>query len=542
MINPDFESRDTPGVYTTEFSAFPPSVVGVETAVPCFIGYTETAHDNGTDVTLSPVAISSLADYEAVFGGAFESAYTIGDVADPASGYDLHIDDPQAGSRYFNLIGNGQFNLYNSVQLFYANGGAQAYLVSVGPYASEGSGSPIVSTVSSKDLLAGLDAAGKQAGPSMLVIPDAVLLSGSGTQPSGSADFAQVAQAMIAQAAALQDRIAVLDVYGTGLLSQPGSGATLDSVIDAFRAAVGSDGLSFGAAYFPFLQTTVVSPAEVSYLRFASDPADGGGTGRLQQVLSWANQAANGDPSDPANARGREVQASIDAIATTDPADATAVASLNAVLSSALPAMAQMQQIVAEREGTLPPSGAMAGVMTATDAQLGVWNAPANVPLVGVTQPTVALSNTQQADLNAPLDGKAVNAIRAFADRGTVAWGARTLDGNSNDYRYIQVRRTLIYIEQSIKNALQPFEFAGNNGQTWATVVALVSTFLQGIWSQGGLMGDTASSAFRVQCGVGSTMTGEDVANGYMIVQVGLQMIHPAEFIVLQFTQTMQGV
>jgi phage tail sheath protein FI len=74
------------------------------------------------------------------------------------------------------------------------------------------------------------------------------------------------------------------------------------------------------------------------------------------------------------------------------------------------------------------------------------------------------------------------------------------------------------------------------------TVTGMISNFLTSLWAQGGLMGDKASDAFTVQCGLGSTMTGEDILNGYMIVSVTLQMVHPAEFIELTFKQTMQGV
>ncbi|HEX9939009.1 MAG TPA: phage tail sheath C-terminal domain-containing protein [Longimicrobium sp.] len=180
--------------------------------------------------------------------------------------------------------------------------------------------------------------------------------------------------------------------------------------------------------------------------------------------------------------------------------------------------------------------------MTYVDETRGVWNAPANVSLRSVAGPTVPLDGNQQAELNMPVDGKAVDALREFPGRGTVVWGARTLDGNSPDYRYIQVRRTLIYIEQSIKNALAQFAFAPNTGQTWTSVVSMVSSFLQQLWSQGGLMGATAQEAFSVECGLGSTMTGKDILDGWMIVQITVQMIRPAEFTELTFKQKMEGV
>jgi len=119
--------------------------------------------------------------------------------------------------------------------------------------------------------------------------------------------------------------------------------------------------------------------------------------------------------------------------------------------------------------------------------------------------------------------------------------GCANLGGNSNDWRYIQVRRTFIHIEQSIKQALDKFVFASNDSQTWTTVTSMITNFLQTLWSQGGLMGSMPSESFKVRCGLGSTMTAQDVLNGYMIVQITLQMIRPAEFIELTLKQKMQG-
>jgi hypothetical protein len=170
-----------------------------------------------------------------------------------------------------------------------------------------------------------------------------------------------------------------------------------------------------------------------------------------------------------------------------------------------------------------------------------VWNAPANIALSSVIAPNVMLNNDQQGSLNLPINGRAIDVIRQFVGRGSVVWGSRTLDGNSHDWRYIQIRRTIIYIEQSIKTALQPFTFAANDSKTWSAVTALVSNFLQGVWAQGGLMGAKADEAFTVACGLGSTMTPLDILEGTMIVQVTLQMIRPAEFIALTFKQKMQG-
>jgi phage tail sheath protein FI len=218
------------------------------------------------------------------------------------------------------------------------------------------------------------------------------------------------------------------------------------------------------------------------------------------------------------------------------------VDSLNQNLVASLPLLGDIERILTALNDTLPPSPAMAGIYTYIDATRGVWNAPANISLTSVVRPSFKVDDGQQADLNMPTNGMAINAIREFTGRGTLVWGARTLDGNSNDYRYIQVRRTLIYMEQSIKNALNAFVFAANDGNTWVTITALVSNFLSDLWSRGGLMGAKATDAFDVQCSLGSTMTPTDILQGYMIVQVRVQLLRPAEFIELTFKQKMQGI
>ncbi len=190
---------------------------------------------------------------------------------------------------------------------------------------------------------------------------------------------------------------------------------------------------------------------------------------------------------------------------------------------------------------SIPPSGMIAGVWAANDANKGVWNAPANVELLGIQRPEIILTDFEDGELNVPLNGKAFNALRLFTERGTLVWGARTLDGNSNDNRYIQTVRSLIYLEQSLKEIFQEFVFAPNDAKTWTAAVTLFSDFLTTFWQEGGLMGDKASDAFTVQCGLGTTMTPQDILNGYMIVQVTLQMVRPAEFIELTFKQQMAG-
>ena len=121
-----------------------------------------------------------------------------------------------------------------------------------------------------------------------------------------------------------------------------------------------------------------------------------------------------------------------------------------------------------------------------------------------------------------------------------MVWGARTLDGNSNDWRYINVRRTLIFLEQSIKDATNAYVFAPNDATTWVNVQSMISSFLTGVWNQGGLVGPKPADAFSVSVGLGSTMTNDDIQQGIMRVSVKVAVSHPAEFIEITFEQEMQ--
>ncbi|MBV9993051.1 MAG: phage tail sheath family protein [Alphaproteobacteria bacterium] len=505
------KDRKAPGVYATEFAAFPTSIVGVATAVPIFIGYTETAVDpaTGKSLSMTPVMIQSMADYGAYFGGNYRAQFEV--VTATTGAPDFQADGAGYSVR---ATSSARFNMFVALEMFYANGGGSCTVVSTGPYEQ----------VARQGLLDGLAAAANQTGPTMLVVPDACLLTGAG-------DYGAVATAQLNQAGTLGDRMAILDLPG----ALDPAGWTVDGLAaqrDAFYAATApADAyLGCGAAYAPAIQTSVLGLDDVDFRNLQSSDL-------LTSLLTAQANAVFGTGTSKA----LQVLAKIDQVFGGSAVPSQDVAALNAFLANALPLYAQIETIVLQKMNVAAPSAAMAGLWTLNDDTRGVWNAPANVTVAGAVAPQVALSDAQRADYNMPENGKAIDILRDFPGRGTVVWGARTLDGNSNDYRYIQVRRTLVYIETSIKNALNPFAFAANDSQTWTTVTSMISNFLTQVWSQGGLMGDKASDAFKVQCGVGSTMTPQDVLNGYMIVQVVLQMIHPAEFIVLTIKQTMQG-
>lgn len=626
----------TPGVYVQELDAFPPSIVGVETAVPVFIGYTAKADRNGRSVLKWPVRITSMADYAPIFGGAFDYQFTFNArppvitqkdvdeakarveekrtanetakttntpiVNDPnaakpakeaaqqalteaeaafqkASQDAVNLENAYKNSDYYgpeqaalaaedkssklakddakkdtqeakdaaaeakkardaanavrdrvpnvSVGGAGyelavvkNFYLYNCLRLFYANGGGNCYIVSVGSYAD---------TPGFQALKDGLDAVRDLVGPTMLVIPEAVALDSKDS-------YDKLVPEMLQQCSEKQDRVAILDVWGTATAKDQ---AAFRQTIDDFRShsvAGSSLRLKYGMAYAPFLNTSIVDPTEVSFTNL-----DDAGKATLKAVIEKEVDRLFPGP------KAKELKEAFanqltDVKNETDPDEQKRkFRQLNQNMTAQVAALKDIYGVMARTLGTLPPSAAMAGVYTQNDTLRGVWNAPANVGLVAVTAPTVAINNDMQDDLNMPIGGLAINAIRDFVGRGTLVWGARTLDGNSNDWRYIQVRRALIYIEQSVELALNKFVFEPNVAQTWVTVTSMIGGFLRGVWQAGGLMGASPAEAFSIQCGLGTTMTAQDVLEGRMIVQIKLQMVHPAEFIVLTFQQQMQG-
>jgi phage tail sheath protein FI len=197
----------------------------------------------------------------------------------------------------------------------------------------------------------------------------------------------------------------------------------------------------------------------------------------------------------------------------------------------------EIDKALAEKLATpllIPPSSLMAGVYGKTDGERGVWKAPANVVLNGVSDVSVRVTNEQQAALNP----KGINVIRHFSDRGLVVWGSRT-QKDDDDWRYIPVRRLFDAAERDIKKALLPMVFEPNSQPTWKRVQAAIEHYLYRLWQQGALAGNKAEEAYFVRVGKGITMTQDEINQGQMIIQVGMAAVRPAEFIILKFTQDM---
>jgi phage tail sheath protein FI len=192
-----------------------------------------------------------------------------------------------------------------------------------------------------------------------------------------------------------------------------------------------------------------------------------------------------------------------------------------------------------EKLRTIPPSGTIAGIYTQVDNTRGVWKAPANVSVTSIIGPAVKIDNKEQEELNVDTTGKSINAIRSFTGKGTLVWGARTLAGNDNEWRYVPVRRFFIMVEESVKKATEPFVFENNDANTWMKVKVMIENFLTLQWRAGALQGAKTEDAFFVHVGLNETMTQDDILNGRMIVEIGMAVVRPAEFIILRFSHKM---
>lgn len=186
---------------------------------------------------------------------------------------------------------------------------------------------------------------------------------------------------------------------------------------------------------------------------------------------------------------------------------------------------------------TFAPCGVVAGVIARTDAQRGVWKAPAGLDatLAGVTDLALALTDTENGELNP----KGINCLRVRPAAGPVVWGARTREGDdrlASEYKYLPVRRLALFIEESLYRGTQWVVFEPNDEPLWAQVRLNVGAFMQGLFRQGAFQGATPADAYFVKCS-SETTTQTDINNGIVNIVVGFAPLKPAEFVVIQLQQ-----
>lgn len=378
-----------------------------------------------------------------------------------------------------------QYSMYYALQMYYMNGGGPCYVISTGVYKA---GSPFAAAADFGTTWNG-GALGKLAledEPTLIVIPDSRLLA-------TEAEAYTLYKAALEQCSRLQDRFVIMDLYEDDIAH-----------VTDFRTGIGNQYLKYGAAYFPDLVSTLSYPD--SAIVFSGGTLAG-------KTLADALIEADSNP---------------------------AVANALAAVVGDSTVLKNVRDGIAALQINLVPSSAVAGIYAATDRNRGVWKAPANVSVNGVLKPSITITHEEQEDLNLPTNGKAVNAIRAFTGNGILVWGARTLAGNDNEWRYVPVRRLFIFVEESIKKATEFVVFEPNDANTWLRVKTMIENFLNGLWKDGALAGATPRDAFFVKCGLNETMTADDILNGKLIVEIGMAAVRPAEFIILKFSHKLQ--
>ncbi|MCG2589947.1 phage tail sheath family protein [Rhodohalobacter sulfatireducens] len=585
-------SYKTPGVYIEEVSLLPPSVAQVETAIPAFIGYTEKGP---TD----PTKISSMLEYDNLFGGPRTQSF------------EVTLDDnaPFLPQSVAASGGESPYLMHPIMQMFFANGGGPCYIVSVGDY-DDSTTTPSLDEVSDyTELEDGLKKIRKIDEVTLIVIPEAIRL--------GANEQYDLYKQVLMQCGDLKDRFGIFD-----LRSEDTDGSD-------FRTGIGTSFLSYGAAYYPHLKTSIrhaTADSGITFSHTATDAFNGLSLENvkiladllsLQDQFDSAKQAVN-DAVSTATASGavkddklrqipialRNTSKAIDLVSNAlemvedesfsstefDSANGTydshkdttfntsnsnseldtvlneldsAVGDLETAMNNILTEIntnqtgiaashnsnietyftseftSAMNNLLNQQRLTLPPSSTIAGIYAKVDEDRGVWKSPANVSVNNVSGPAVKITMDENDDFNVHSSGKSINVIRTFTGKGTLVWGARTLDGNSNEWRYVSVRRFFNMVEESVKKASEPFVFEPNDANTWVKVKAMIENFLTLQWRAGALMGAKPDEAFFVKVGLGETMTQDDVLNGRMIVEIGMAAVRPAEFIILRFSHKM---
>lgn len=179
----------------------------------------------------------------------------------------------------------------------------------------------------------------------------------------------------------------------------------------------------------------------------------------------------------------------------------------------------------------VPPGGHVAGIFARNDAETGVHGSPANMVVRGALDLQHNITKGEQDILNP----RGVNCIRSFQGRGIRVWGARTCSSDP-EWKYVNVRRLFLYVEQSIEEGTQWAVFEPNDRDTWARIRQSVSNFLETAWRDGALMGTSPDEAFFVNCGE-ETMTQDDIDNGRLICEIGIAPVKPAEFVIFRIQQ-----
>lgn len=401
--------------------------------------------------------------------------------ADPEKGIEItfeNMDNNLAVVGTINQKNRSHYLLYYALQLFFLNGGEACYIVSVGDYANKG-------YIKITDLKRGLRLVKDVDDVTLLLFPEAIHLK-------SYKNYYALYKKVMEQCATLQDRFTILTVYHTSnnISAWKKDVALLRKALD-----LSTSFLQYAAAYFPRLYTSIQFNTTDELVKVVSN-----GAGDLPATLTEL-KSANSSYYDLA---------------------------INAIKHI---------------EMRLPASPGVAGVYAQTDNTKGVWKAPANINIDATIRPEYVLTQEEQEELNNEnAGGKYINIIRTFTGKGpAIIWGARTLAGNDNNWKYISVRRYFNMVGESCKEATELFIQDPNDAGTWNKVRSIIENYLTQQWRAGALTGAKPEEAFFVKVGLGTSMTQADIDNGNMKIEIGMAVIRPAEFIILRFGHKMVG-
>ncbi|WP_029274649.1 phage tail sheath family protein [Pedobacter borealis] len=580
-----------PGVYIEEISTIPPSIAQVETAIPSFIGYTAKREKNGVAFAINtPVRITSLLEFEVFFGSAFPEVLEV-TINEPEPGKLIPKIEVTPATTVSGYI------LYYHVKMFYENGGGPCWVVSVGDFEDTPDitkselklGLQACEREDEITLLLIPEITALTSGADIKELNDAMLAQCAKLQDRFT--IMDTPQAGLTTAYLVADKFRNDFVsadnlkYGATYYPQIQSGATYNRVTDEnIKIAADNRGGSNLGIYKKVVNTKkaitkIIEKDAVTAIKATGTITIGGITltghsiaiagfsftfGGTGGIVIGADETATAAALRAAIAGNADLMTLIDVAANLAVVTVTAKAAGNA--GNAIPIVydpkgnipritlsapflkggfdsndfALFNQIkVALDAYTVPlyPSGIVAGIMARVDNERGVWKAPANVSVLTVDKPLITISDEEQDYLNVDAtSGKSINVIRKFAGRGTLVWGARTLAGNDNEWRYVPVRRLFIMVEESIKKATEFVVFEPNDAKTWMRVKTMCQNFLNQLWRQGALAGAKPEDAFFVNVGLGITMTALDILEGRLIIEIGMAAVRPAEFIVLKFS------
>jgi phage tail sheath protein FI len=470
-------------VYVEEISRIP-SIQAADTAVPAFIGYTQKAQQYEVgDLLFTPTRVTSMPEFESLFGTPVPDSLTVT--------LEDHVDLTASGTvlpaRKISVKPDFLKNcLHCQLQLYFANGGGPCYIVSTGKPKS---------LLNKRDLLKGLDEIYNHRDTTIIVFPDAFSLN----KP---ADIYAIYAEALSQAAELKDRFVIVDTVPADDVTT--TVALLQNNLTTFAEPAVA---RYGAAYFPMLVTTIPYHYSDNTVKIVHDVI------RREAGKADTRQRGNFDKL-----------------------------KLTSIQSQDEPLYNAVKNAIQQQTYLLPPSAAVAGVYAQVDGARGVWKAPANIAMAMVKTPDLLLDETEQSMLQE--GGQArnpINAIRLFPGKGTVVWGARTFAGHDNEWKYISVRRFITMIETSVQRATERFVFEANNISTWSALKQLVENFLLLQWKAGALQGRKPEEAFFVHIGLGSSMTQEDINEGRLIIEIGMALVRPAEFMLTRILLRMQS-